>query len=303
MLHIILLILKIIGIVIGVILGILILCTVILITAPLAYRLDASCRERPEDLQGCIVFRWFGKLIAGEIRYDGGNTEWMLRAGWKRFGSEMKPQEKQKADEESIPADLQTETTDTDSGKRSENSHAAAAMTEKSDDTERVQSKSDFFKKSNKEKRIHCKFLLKEKIEYTFQTICDKIKSLVKTKDRLKIFLTSEIHRSAWNRIIRELCRFFRFLRPRSTEAEVEFGFSDPAHTGYMLAFLSMICPEICAWAHITPDFEHRMLRGRVMIQGKIRALHVLIPAWNIFWDRNVRITYRHIKKLKQNKH
>ena len=49
----------------------------------------------------------------------------------------------------------------------------------------------------------------------------------------------------------------------------------------------------------IRADFEHEVLNGSLLAEGKLRLLYVLIPAWNLFFDRNVKVTYRHLRRFK----
>ena len=138
-----------------------------------------------------------------------------------------------------------------------------------------------------------------EKIKYTFQKICDNIRSLVKKKERLTAFIQNEVHKSAFFKTVRELRRFLKTLRPRKAEVYAEFGFADPAVTGYVLALISMIYPFIGEHTEVLPDFEHRIFRGRIFVKGRIRALHIVSFVLRLLMDKNVRTTYRHIKKFK----
>ena len=144
------------------------------------------------------------------------------------------------------------------------------------------------------------------KIKYTFHRICDKIKTirnkikiLKKKKEKLTAFIQSEIHQAALARLLKELKRLLRFLCPGKGSIDLEFGFSDPALTGYALAGISMAYPWIGSYTQITPDFEHKVFRGSLFIKGRIRLLYGLIFLWNMFLDRNVRITFRHIRKFR----
>ena len=139
----------------------------------------------------------------------------------------------------------------------------------------------------------------RDKIKYTFQKICANIKSLTKKKEKLQRFLTNEIHKKAFSRTIKELKRLLRYLRPKKLEGNIEFGFQDPAHTGYLLAGISIIYPLIGEYVDIRADFEHEVLNGSLLAEGKLRLLYVLIPAWNLFFDRNVKVTYRHLRRFK----
>ena len=66
-----------------------------------------------------------------------------------------------------------------------------------------------------------------------------------------------------------------------------------------VLALASMVYPLIGEYAEIRPDFEHKVLRGRVYVRGRIRALHAAAFAMRLLADKNVKTTYRHIRKFK----
>ena len=118
--------------------------------------------------------------------------------------------------------------------------------------------------------RIYERFRkIPEKIKYTFRRICDKISTLKKKKERIAAFLRSSTHQNAFSRLIKELKRLFHFLKPSDASVDLEFGFSDPAYTGYTLAGISMIYPMIGEYAQIKPDFEHKVLKGKCLYQGK----------------------------------
>ena len=138
-----------------------------------------------------------------------------------------------------------------------------------------------------------------QRIKYTFQRFCDKIKALDKKKERISRFLGNEIHQKAFSRLIRETKVLLKRLRPKRASIDITFGFEDPAHTGYTLAGISLIYPVIGEYTYLTPDFEHKVLKGNVFIKEKIRLIYAVIFAWNMLLDRNVRTTYRHLRKFK----
>ena len=115
----------------------------------------------------------------------------------------------------------------------------------------------------------------------------------------IHIRVTNEIHKNAFLKAVKELKRLLHRLCPEKLEGDIEFGFEDPAYTGYLLAGISLIYPMVGEFLNIRADFENKVLKGSVLAAGKLRLLYILIPAWNLFFDRNVKITYRHIKKFK----
>lgn len=328
MLHIILFILKIIGFLILGILALLLLLTAVFLLAPFVYRAEFSADDSPESIRGSIRFHWLMHLISGHVSYEDGTFMWHIRTAWKKFGSEKDvraespPERREKSERpehsehsgqsmQEQPAanetppdtaqqhteDVKKDLTDTDLKQPPQTENTKSGQNHR-----KYKKYSSSGRKPLKEKISAFYERLKkipEKIKYTFRKICDKIRSLEKKKERLSAFLQNEVHKSAFSRLLREVRRLFRFLRPSEASVDLEFGFTDPAYTGYTLAGISMIYPLIGEHAQIRPDFEHKVLKGSIFVKGKIRMLYALIFAWNMLWDKNVRTTYRHIRRFK----
>lgn len=324
MLHIILLILKILGFLLLGILGLVILLAAVFLISPVVYRADVSVDNSLESLKGKFRFHWLFRLISGSFSYEDGTFEWSLRAAWKRFGSggtadgsmsdpvgtgaaerktktkERRPAGKDKtAGEKPIPAEkedgaaAQKQISAAGSDKTVSKKWEPAAAEKKSGSTDSETKKSFAGRIGDKFSKIQ------EKIKYTIRKICAKIKALVNTKEKMEAFLKNETHQNAFRRVIKEIRRLLRFLLPKKADIKVEFGFNDPAHTGYLLAGISLIYPMIGEFTELQPDFEHRVLRGQGSVNGKIRFLYALVFALCIIADKNVRTTFRHIRKFK----
>lgn len=324
MLHIILLILKILGFLLLGILGLVILLAAVFLISPVVYRADVSVDNSLESLKGKFRFHWLFRLISGSFSYEDGTFEWSLRAAWKRFGSggtadgsmsgpvgtgaaerktkikERRPAGKDKtAGEKQIPAEKEDRTaaqkqiSAAGSDKTVSKKWEPVAAEKKSGSTDSETKKSFAGRIGDKFSKIQ------EKIKYTIRKICAKIKALVNTKEKMEAFLKNETHQNSFRRVIKEIRRLLRFLRPKKADIKVEFGFNDPAHTGYLLAGISLIYPMIGEFTELQPDFEHRVLRGQGSVNGKIRFLYALVFALCIIADKNVRTTFRHIRKFK----
>lgn len=338
MLHILLLILKIVGILLLAVLCLVVLAAAVLILNPVSYRLEGSAEEWADTIRAKLSFYWLMHLFRGEAVYEKGELRWKLWIAWKKFGSGTASGEDERVREEKVPEKEDAETAAAP-GRRQESAAEAKpegqsagpgqtgeAEMEKeeqpdgpgqSGESEKESEKSGDprpgadgrAKKSKrektashekKEKTLYQKICDKiERVKDTFRRFCDKMKALMRKKERLSAFITNETHKSAFHKVLAEFRRFLGYLHPKRLEAEVEFGFEDPALTGYTLAWISLIYPVFGEYVEIQPDFHHRILKGRLFAEGKIRILYVLIPAWNLIWDKNVRTTFRHIRKLK----
>lgn len=313
MLHIILLILKIIGFVVLGLLALILLLVLILLLAPMTCTVNGRIDNSLESLEGRVRFHWLFRLVSGEAVWRDGKLSWRIRAAWKRFGDAGADPKEESVSENRRQPEISEETggpektaspvkteapakTETPAKAEAPEKTDAAIKTEVPAKSQTAEKQEVFSVVQLLYKRIKS-FL--QRIKYTFRQFCDKIKALSDKKERITSFLTDEIHRAAFSRAICEIKRLLTHFRPDRAEIRVTFGFDDPSHTGYALAGISLIYPVIGSYTSLTPDFEHKVLRGSVFLKEKFRLLYVVIFAWNMVFDRNVRTTYRHIREFK----
>ncbi len=139
---------------------------------------------------------------------------------------------------------------------------------------------------------------LYEKLKCTFKEICDKIEALKKKKDVLMNFITDETHVGALKKVLAELKRLLRKLLPKKFQADVHFGFEDPSITGRVLAGISMLYPAICEHTQIQPDFQQKVLEGKVFIKGHVRACIFASMLLRLLLNANVRRTLLDVKNF-----
>lgn len=306
MLHIIFLILKILGLVLLAAVGIIILLLAAFILLPARYTAAASWDGTMDSLRWRVKFHWLIHLISGEAVYENGRLIWRFRTAWKHFDSTSGYKKTSSA----APERIRTSAEKT-AGSTEDLKDTARPVKQKPEAGEKQKPEAEKEQKAKTQKTVSDKKKEKkisfsekisaywDKIKYTFKKLYDNIKALAKKKEKLRRFLTNEIHKNAFLKAVKELKRLLHRLCPEKLEGDIEFGFEDPAYTGYLLAGISLIYPMVGEFLNIRADFENKVLKGSVLAAGKLRLLYILIPAWNLFFDRNVKITYRHIKKFK----
>lgn len=305
MLHIIGLILKIIGIMIAAILGILVLLVCITLFEPVRYEIAAEFPGSLDEIKVQAKVSWLFHLISGRAEYKDGGMTWRFRLVWKKFGEEQDDEvekkdsvdnfESQESTEEEKAFERQTVTEERADLGTQKDSGEQSTLSEKADSKRKTgkRRKYSFWQKvSRKIKAIF------QKIKYTFRQICDKIKMIIAKKEKVMRFLEDEVHRSAFARFMKETVWLRRFLKPKRLNLKLHFGFEEPHHTGQALAGFSMIYPFVGEYMDIIPDFEKRVLEGDFYIKGKLRMIHLVIMAWKLFWDKNVRSTFQEVRKL-----
>lgn len=313
MLHILLLILKWIGIIIAAILGILVLLICIVFFVPVRYEIQGKSEGTLDSLKGKIKVTWFLHLFRADVYYKEKCLKRRIRFAFfkrtsgvsmesetleDRIDAEKKGKEnnlkegenhekEQKADSKKLDEENQK------MGKTSEKIVKTTSTDEKKseEDTEDFKAKENRFLQKIKD--------IYEKIKCTFKNFCDKIKEFIEKKDKLVDFIEDEVHRNAVVRVKKELFWYLGKLKPKKLEAQVRFGFEDPYYTGKVLAYLGVLYPIIGEHTEIVPDFEQKILKGRIYVKGRIRISHLVHLAWKLFWDKNIRKSYRDIKNFK----
>ncbi|MEF9997508.1 MAG: DUF2953 domain-containing protein [Lachnospiraceae bacterium] len=306
MLHIIGLIFKIIMIILLIILGVLVLLLGIILLVPIRYRIRGTGDGPAESVDIKLTVSWLFHLIGGFVSYSQNKFNWQIRIVWKKLNvstKESTPKEstskestlKESASKESTQKELIPEkeepiiiSKNKEIGKKDTKEVEKLKESSKSPTTEKLKiSKKNIWTKS-------IEFF--QKIKYTFHKIYANIIVILEKKERILTFTEDEIHRAALQRTLVELKRFMKFLKPKKLKAKIHFGFEDPYNTGQVLAIVSVLYPFFGSHIIVDPDFEHQVFDGNFYIKGHIRVVYIIIIAWNLFWDKNVRTTYKHIK-------
>ncbi len=99
MLHILLLMLKVIGIILAVILGILVLLVCTVIFVPVRYEVNAKCGGKLSTLKIKGRVTWLFSLVRADIYYKENKLKWRLRIAWKKIFSQNESTEGNKNEE------------------------------------------------------------------------------------------------------------------------------------------------------------------------------------------------------------
>ena len=110
MLHILLLILKIIGMIIVGILGILVLLIGIILFVPVRYEGKAVCEKTMKNLQAQVRASWLLHLVSFRLAVKDGRIKWKLRVAWKTMmGASESEAEPETETEAELKAELELE--------------------------------------------------------------------------------------------------------------------------------------------------------------------------------------------------
>lgn len=111
-------------------------------------------------------------------------------------------------------------------------------------------------------------------------------------------FLTDERNKKAFDKCLKKLIRILNSIKPK-LKGNLTFGMEDPASTGNVLIFLSILYPLLPRKFVIDPRFNEKIFKANLLFKGKIR-LHVLTgAAISIYFDKNFKRMMRIYKKHK----
>lgn len=262
MLHILILILKIIGITLLCVLGIVLFLLSIVLFIPVKYKINL--KNASVDAKA----HWMFHILSAYYISQNGASDWKIRLGWKVFQKRANEVE-DKGEENHEP--------DEPSERVVENEQKVEGKVKKK------KTKKNFF----------------EKFKCTIKKICAKIKEIWELKEKVTDFLTDPGHHVAFGKIKKEIAFLVKRVKPQKIEGYVKFGFEDPYHTGQMLALLSVLYPFYGEQIDIYPDFEDKIYESNIHMHGKMHVVSFVIFLWNLYFDKDVLRMYKNYKKIK----
>jgi len=304
MLHILLLILKIIGIILAVILGIIILLLCIILFVPIRYEISAKCDGTIESLKAKVMALWLLHFIRADVFVKGKLVKWKVRAAWITKSNVVKEKRKEEKNDEKVEEQVVETENPEEAPKVSDEGceETPKVSDEECEETPRIheERREETVREDSKElSKESKKPNVFEKIKQKIQSVIEKIKDLIQKKEKLTEFITSEIHVNAFKKAKKELFILLKKLKPKKIYIKLKYGFEDPYTTGQVLALLGMLYPFLGDTTEIIPDFENQVLEGSVYLKGRIRVLHFAVLAWRLFWCKDIRTSYKDIRNFK----
>ena len=143
-----------------------------------------------------------------------------------------------------------------------------------------------------------------EKIQYTFQKICDKIKEIYgkiqearNHTEYYKKILLSEDAKGLLNHAFMRFGKILKSIRPRKLQADIRFGTGAPDTTGYVFGIYGILCSYLGKNVILTPDFERAVLTGELYAAGHITIFKLL---WHFLWIVLDKRLWKLYSKLKE---
>lgn len=306
MLHVVLLILKILGILLLSILGLLILILCAVLFVPVTYRLDA---EKQDQVQISAKAGWLFRFlfVKFELRWSEEEGIWkdlcVRILGIPIFRPFHKKKEKKRAKPKAQEAKAEPKQIE-------EKPPEPEPVPPEQRDPEPEKNPEPKPEKEHIPEPEKPKISLWERICRFFRKITDRIKGIGKSighlgdkirkvgekKDTLVEFWNLEEHVQARAALMKEASYLWKRSRPRKITGTLHFGLWDPAATGILMGVLSMLYAWYPEKFILDPDFDQLILKGELHIKGHIRLYPFCLSAWRIWRNKDVRLMYKHWK-------
>ncbi len=284
-LHILLGILKIVGIFLAILLGILLLAVCCLLFCPVIYQ--GFGEKNQDSMKGSLKISWLFHGISLKIWYEE-NIHYSVRLigiPIERLKGIFKRREGKRF-EKKQPKELTAVQENREEVEKREYTGQGAkeAIQRKIKETEEESPK----KKKSKRKGLRQYF---QDFRLTLEKICDKIR---KVKKLLK---SEQVKRTkAW--LIKEIKALIFHIKPKKLKGNIRFGMEDPYLTGEILAAAGVFYPLYGEYFTIEPFFEKQILEGELSFRGRIYGVYFALLAWRVFQNRDLRFIIKKFKYL-----
>ena len=330
MLHIIIFILKIIGILLLVILGLILLLVSSVLFVPITYKVRAERKDGV--IQVRAVAGWMFRLLSVHYRLHTSQEPMQLLQGrilgipvWKPLEpkkekpkkAEKKSKEKQSKPKQMEAKQLEQKAEVKSSDKAKERlkkdltpGTAVATIPQPESEVSRQEQPQDKQAQTKPPRQSILKKLL-----YAIRRIYGKITAIGRglfslvvkllhmpekaseTRGTLTDFWNLEENVKARESIWRELKFLWKHSRPRKADLTLHFGFEDPSWTGQCMGVLSILNVWYPGRIFLKPEFEQEIFEGTLYIKGHMMLAVPLLSIFRLWRDENVMKMYRRFRQ------
>lgn len=136
-----------------------------------------------------------------------------------------------------------------------------------------------------------------ENIQYTITKVCDKIKNISDNIQYYHEVIATDTFQQSYAACKEQAGYLFRKIKPDTFRAELIIGTDDPATTAQILAVHGMLYPLLGNCIALQGDFEQQRIEGQVLLKGKIRVFTFLRVFIKIYFNKEIKKLIRLLKK------
>lgn len=136
-----------------------------------------------------------------------------------------------------------------------------------------------------------------ENILKKIQQVFFKIKSICELAEYYLKLLKEEDTMHIFTKLMTGFEKFFKSIYPRKVKGEIYFGTGEPDTTGYILAIYGILSPHIGWNLIVTPDFDNKILKGKLSVKGRVIVGILLFNVLKIVLDRRFHPLIKKIRR------
>ena len=289
--HVILLILKVLGITLLILLGIVLLLVLLLLLAPFHYTIDA---EYYGDVKAVGRIQWLCFVL--DLKGVYGNNKFLYYL--KSFGFMISTNDEEDKHYRAVSDEEAESDKSSDKAKPSKAEKVPVKVVEDEFETyeqeqkpkSEPQKKSIFMRiyegiESGLEwvvtipMRVHDKISeLMARILDFFAKLAENMNKVIKKRDMILQKITgvrSLLEKPYTKKVLKDgkvlLKKMWKHVRPRKLQGSIHFGLEDPATTGQLLGVVGMLYPVYRNHFVIAPDFEQQIFEGKIYAKGRVQ--------------------------------
>lgn len=245
-------ILGIIGTVMLCILAFILLVLILILFVPIRYKVKAECDfDVSKEVHVKAIVSFLLRLIYVRINEDGTGVLRIFGIPVRRFNGD---------EEESEATGDSDSASETDAGGNFDNtgSPMPVSLTDKDNKENKNNKNNDTNNQSKVKKKKRS-----GKRTNLFKNIKDAVGKFFKT-------ITDENNKRFVKAVKNIIVRLLKDIKPDMIKADLLVGMEDPAATGILFGFIGIFTVIWPGKYHLIPDFEREILKGKIMIKGKI---------------------------------
>lgn len=263
MIHILLTILKIVGILLASVFGLILLLALVVLFWPINYRITGEWMEENKNFQ--VRVTWFCRIVSLRFLYPS-EEGLIIKIFGKRINLDKEPGVKGKTKKSKTPKTMKTITPNESTVEES-----GTDAVDKEVVVEETKPKKENFllRIKNKIKQIWFK------IKNVYAKI-NKIKSILE-KEETKLFLSDSMGR---------IKKIWKRIKPKVLKVNGTFGLGTPDLTGEVYGLYWAIKPHLSKDFILIPDFDNLVFTGNYYIKGRITVFVFLLNGCKIYFDK-----------------
>lgn len=293
MIHVLLTLLKIIGIVILVLLGLIIAIVFMVLLVPVRYNISADVNE---DTKVSLRISWLLGLVRVRAEYLNRVLNYNVRIAFYPIADSRRSQKKKKKKSEKKASDtgnssdntihenpdINNDGTNAENRDNAENHAVSKTASENVPEITNAKERPDSFQTKTEGKK-------KNKKHFSFPDINGIITVVTGRADNILKMINDQENRDFVIFILENLQKIFSHVRPKRHDIYLYFGADDPSVTGQAYGAYCVINSILGLNFRFEPEFNKKILKLTAVISGRIRVLNLLTTGAKVYFNKTFR--------------